>query len=154
MGREDARTGVTMPALRIPKGRKNPLTTHMYAGIAALGVKAKAEVKSFAQAAAFLGKRREKNLASNVWVCLREEKDGQPTAIAVRLYNTDIITYYSDETFVADNGGYNTLTTANRCNQFGPSDYYFGHAAKQLWASGKPTGPNYRYPVKKETNDD
>ena len=102
--------------------------SHYYSGIAANNpVKAKAEVKSFEQAEAFLDGEEEKTLASNVVVHL-VENDG----IAVCLYNTDIITYYPDGTFVADNGGFNTPTTSTRCNQFGPKEWYFFHEKGQL----------------------
>jgi hypothetical protein len=102
--------------------------SHYYAGIAANNpVKAKAEVKSFEQAEAFLDGEEERKLASNVVVHLVED-DG----IAVCLYNTDIITYYPDGTFIAKNGGFNTPTTSTRCNQFGPKNWCFFHENGEL----------------------
>lgn len=112
--------------------RANPRTTHLNAGIPANSyIKAKAEVKSYEDAATFLGNDREKKLASNTVV-----HRVAPDAIAVRLYETDIITYYADGTFTADNGGFNTPTTSTRCTQFGPRGWFFYHHKKKLGGRG------------------
>jgi hypothetical protein len=105
----------------------------LYSGIAANNpVKAKAVVKSFEQAEAFLDGEEEKTLASHV-VVYRVGGGG----IAICLYETDIITYYPDGTFVADNGGFNTPTTSTRCNQFGPEGWCFFHHNKKLTGRNK-----------------
>jgi hypothetical protein len=57
--------------------------------------------------------------------------------VATWLYETDIITYYPDGTFVADNGGFNTPTTSTRCNQFGPEGWCFFHHNKKLTGRNK-----------------
>jgi hypothetical protein len=117
--------------------------THNYAGIASLGnINAKAEIKSYAQAKAFLGDDREKIVASNVTIVAHPDK-----SISVRLYDTDIITYYPDETFSWTNGGFNTPTTANRATQFGPAGYSFYHHKKILCCGGKAESPDLRLPV-------
>lgn len=117
-------------------GRANPRTTHLNAGIPANHpIKAIAIVRSFAEAEAFLadpehdGPHSERPLASNVRVVQRSYD-----AIAIRLYNTDIITYYRDGTFSFDNGGFNTPTTSTRCNQFGPRGWFFYHHKQLLRA--------------------
>jgi len=132
--------------------RSNPLTSHENAGIAATRfVKVKAEIRSYSEAAAFLGEALERKVASNVMV-VRKNK----STIAIRLYDTDIIRYYADGRFSADNGGFNTPTTSTRCNQFGPLCWFFYHYKKELEASpfayveGKPTGHKNRYFCKKE----
>jgi len=102
--------------------------SHYYSGIAANNpVKAKAEVNSFEQAEAFLDGEFKRKLASNVVV--HQVVDG---GIAVCLYATDIITYYPDGTFIADNGGFSTPTTSTRCNQFGPKGWRFFHEKGSL----------------------
>ena len=117
-------------------------STHNYAGIAALpGIKAQAEIHSHEDANKFLGKDTEKQLASNVKVCRRGD------SIAIRLYDTDIITYHNDSTFEADNGGFNTVTTANRCTQFGPKDVHFCHYKKLLRANGRYACTGKRFKV-------
>lgn len=123
-------------------GRANPYTTHQYAGIAAGQVKAKADVRSFAEAAAFLGDEQAKIIASHVLV-----HRVSPDAIAIRLYDTDIVTYYADGTFEADNGGWNTPTTTSRLNQFGPHGWFFGHGKKKLFGRGQPMGKGLRYSI-------
>lgn len=117
-----------------------PAATHDHAGIAALGVKAKGEVRSFDEAKAYLGGKDERTLASNVTVVRRSR-----TAIAIRLYQTDIITYHKDGTFEADNGGWNTPTTANRCSQFGPRGWRFYHHKKKLHGNGRLMAKGLRY---------
>lgn len=121
--------------------------THPNAGIAAtcfLKTKGNAEVHSYQDAAAFLGGSSQRTIASNVTIVRRS-----PSSIAVRLYQTNIITYHADGTFEADNGGYATPTTSTRCNQFGPRGYYFCHGKYKLLANGKPTGPGVRFPVRR-----
>jgi hypothetical protein len=115
--------------------------THIYSGISANNrVKSKAEIHSFEDAAAFVAAENERHcvreyryrLASNVTVCPILSNDGKVVAIAIRLYQTNIITYFPDGTFEADNGGYNTPTTSSRCNQFGPKGWFFYHKQKKL----------------------
>ena len=108
--------------------------THRNAGIAALGpINTKAEIHSFQEAEVFLGPLSAvpagsvKEVARNVYV-VRESED----TIAIRLYNTIVIRYHRDNTFEVDNGGYNTLTTKNRINQFGPKGWFFWHHNKVL----------------------
>lgn len=120
-------------------------STHPNAGIAALGnIKSKAEINSYKSANEFLGDQNQKIVAANVNVIRKDN------GIAIRLYNTDIVTYYPDETFEADNGGFNTPTTSNRCTQFGPG-CYFSHANKVLHAGGYPATKGKRFRVIQKT---
>lgn len=119
------------------------LSTHIHAGIAALGnIKAKAECHTYEEYAAFLAGEKERVIASNVTV--RRLYDD---SIGVVLYETLVLRYYQDGTFSADNGGYRTLTTSNRCTQFGPAGVRFWHHRKQLRCNRGPTGHTVRYPV-------
>lgn len=63
-----------------------------------------------------------------------ERRDGG--AVAVRLHDTDVVTYNADGTVTFDTGGWFTMTTKERMNYFGPSGWvigsdrgtwYFGH---------------------------
>ena len=114
--------------------RTNPLTTHQNAGIPAnsyIKTKDDVEIHSYEDCAAFLGAAKEKVIASNVKIVRLDAK-----TCGVKLYKTVIITYCSDGTWTASNGGYNTPTTSTRCSQFGPVGVRFAHADKQLIAFG------------------
>jgi len=54
---------------------------------------------------------------------LERRSDG---GIALRLYDTDIITYYPDH-FVLNTGGWNTMTTRSRMNEFIPVGTVWNH---------------------------
>jgi len=131
--------------------------THNNAGIPANSfIKAKAEIHCFADALAFVQKQQTWGenllpLASNVVVYVVKRRRGKPVSIAVRLYDTDIITYHANGTWEADNGGFFTPTTSTRCNQFGPYGFHFSHVNKKLVAWNPSaggyleTGPGKRY---------
>jgi hypothetical protein len=119
--------------------------THQNAGIAA-SIKIKtvedAEIHSYFDCESFLQGSMERQIASNVMIVRCSD-----TAIAVRLYNTDIITYFADGTFTAQNGGFNTPTTSSRANQFGPMNVHFSHTKKVLTPSkGNVSNKNWSYP--------
>ena len=110
--------------------------SHPNAGIPAnTFIKAKAEIHSYEDAAAFLGDEVEREIGSNVRIVRTDLKGRrrQDASISVRLYATDIITYYPGGTFNADNGGYFTPTTSSRATQFGPEGWYFGHHECRLF---------------------
>lgn len=106
----------------------------------AKSITARAAVHSYADAEEFLGRDRERIIASNVLV-VRRHRD----SIVIRLYDTDIIKYYSDGTFSWTNGGYDTPTTSARANQFGPVGVYFANRKGKLYANGVEEGA--RIPV-------
>ncbi len=118
-------------------------STHNNAGIAAgfLRVRRDRELKDWDQVLAFVSEFGDGANVSDgtdkvkVHVRSRGEK-GHPTSIAVRLYNTDIVTYYSDWTAECDNGGFDTPTTFSRLNQFGPRGYWFNHGGRKLYRFG------------------
>jgi hypothetical protein len=108
--------------------------THPYAGSAGRWLtRTKGEIHSYQDAEDFLGDEDERNIGANMVIVRRVD------GIAVKLYDTDIIIYYPDETFKADNGGFRTPTTVNRLNQFGPKGWNFAHEKKRLtaWRHGE-----------------
>jgi hypothetical protein len=134
--------------------------THNNAGIAAshfIKTVDDAEIHSYDDALKFLGGRGSRKIGSNVMVIANKpiHRDAWiefPYAIAIRLYGTDILTYHKPtakgEFFEADNGGYNTITTATRCQQFGPKGDWFCHGDKKLMANGHQTGLGILLPVR------
>jgi hypothetical protein len=72
-------------------------------------------VHDFPSAEAFLGEREHRALCNNT-VLHRLDAD----AIAVRLHETDVVTYHRDGTFTLNTGGWHTLTTMSRINDFTP----------------------------------
>jgi hypothetical protein len=126
-------------------------------------IKTKATIRSYADCEAFLDNLDERQLGSNVVVrkiqphfrgqgphryeggkkCVYcgERKTLDRSSFAVRLYGTDIIIYHCDGTFEFDNGGFNTPTTSTRCNQFGPTGWWFSHHKKKLHAYRSGGGP-------------
>lgn len=139
-----------MPDIRVARsGRRFAArSTHPGYGIPARGpINAKAEIRSFADARTFLDGDAEREVASHVTVVLRTGTPESPESIAVRLYDTDIITYHADETFGFRNGGYFTPTTSARANQFGPEAYHFSNKNLLLHAGGTPEREGQRIPV-------
>lgn len=122
----------------------NPLTTHPYAGIPATSPVKAAKVNSYKEAATRLGKRDLVKIGPHLHL-----KRGAGY-IAVVLYETDIVRYYPHGTFSVNNGGFNTLTTTTRLNQFGPEGWRFWHDKKQLWANDLPTGHDIHYRCKRK----
>lgn len=71
---------------------------------------------SFAYFDSLLGSRQSRKIANNTY-CQRRE-DG---SIAIKLHATDVVTYHADGTVTLNSGGYETVTTKDRFNNFGPS---------------------------------
>ena len=105
-------------------------STHDYAGIAATtSIKTVRPFHaSYEWCSGFLdGRPDSKTLASNVKV--RRCQDG---AIAILLYDAEIVKYYNNGKFSVDNGGFPTFTSANRITQFTPDGWVFCHADYKL----------------------
>ena len=47
-----------------------------------------------------------------------------PSAIAIRLHATDVVTIYSDGTYALNSNGWRTPTTKERINKYGPVRVY------------------------------
>lgn len=78
--------------------------------------KLKATPKSFAEAMQVLGTKSAVRLGNNTHL-VRVAADGE-ILIAVILHNTQIVRFYSDGRVTLHTGGYHTVTTKDRINQF------------------------------------
>lgn len=65
-----------------------------------------------------LGTHDSRKLANNTYLRRRG-----PKSIAVKLHNTDILTFHPGRT-VYDSGGWRTVTTKDRMNRYGPTRVY------------------------------
>lgn len=104
----------------------NPRTTHDNAGIAAWNFKMVHEVRSWDQAAALLAEHGP-NLMIGPQMKLVQGVQGMRAYHAVKLYETEIIRFYLDNTFSVDNGGFNTLTTTERLQAVLPEGFRCFH---------------------------
>ena len=104
---------------------------------------AAAECHTYEEYMAFLDREKTKEIARNVQVRSYYGK------VYIRVYDTDILIFYPDGTFSADNGGFNTATTTDRLNQFGPRSVRFYHEDGNLFCENRGPTPdhNTRYPV-------
>lgn len=79
--------------------------------------KLKSTPKNFEQAFAVLGNRDSMRLGNNTY--LESYVDGtQIDRICVRLHGTNIVQFFSDGRVTLHTGGYWTVTTKDRINQF------------------------------------
>lgn len=76
--------------------------------------KLKATPKTYQEAAEYLAGRVQVKLGNNTW--LEEVEAFQ--AIAVRLHKTNIVTFWADGRVILRSGGYHTVTTKGRINEF------------------------------------
>jgi hypothetical protein len=66
-----------------------------------------------------------RKIANNTWLERRDDE-----TIAVRLHQTDVVTYRADGSITLDTGGWFTVTTKDRMNRFSP----FGvHSVRGEW---------------------
>lgn len=72
----------------------------------------KATPKSYKRAAEILAGRDKVKLGNNTWL------ETFHLGIAVRLHNTRIVVFYEDGRILLHTGGYRTVTTKDRINQF------------------------------------
>lgn len=76
-------------------------------------------------------------IAANV----RLSYDTYHDTIRIQLYSTVILLFTPDGRFWADNGGFRTLTTTYRLNQFGPPNVFFWHHKGNLRCRYGDCGP-------------
>ena len=69
--------------------------------------------KSYAEAAEVLGNRTSRKLGNNTWL----ERD-RLDVLVVRLHGTYIVHFHKDGAVILHTGGYRTVTTKDRINQF------------------------------------
>lgn len=93
-------------------------------------IKQKAPTHSYEQAAAFLGDAHRRTVACNIDV-----ERLSATSVGIRLYRTLIIIYHADGTFEADDGGWRTVTTTTRMQQFGPEGWWYHHRNQKFGAA-------------------
>lgn len=75
-------------------------------------------------------------LGSNVWMSEIGHRGWPLSFISIKLYDTEIVRYYPDDTFTVSNGGFNTLTTRQRIAQFTPKGWNAWHENKKLYLVG------------------
>lgn len=74
---------------------------------------------TYEDACAKLGKRATKKLANNTYL---HREDAH--TLAVRLHATDVVLIHDDGSYTLDSGGWRTVTTKDRINQYGPVRVY------------------------------
>lgn len=72
--------------------------------------------RSFKAYAAQLGTRESRKLQNNTYLQRRDAD-----TLAIRLHATDVLTFKRDGRVVYDDGGWQTVTTKDRMNEFGPA---------------------------------
>jgi hypothetical protein len=70
-------------------------------------------VKTYKEAADYLGKKVSRPLENNTRIERRDE-----STIAVKLHDTDIVKYHADGSITVTSGGWHTLTTKDRINKY------------------------------------
>jgi hypothetical protein len=60
---------------------------------------------------------------------------------AVRLHNTDVVTIHADGTYTLNTGGWETVTTKDRINGYGPARVYSQRGTWAVWHSSDPRMP-------------
>lgn len=60
---------------------------------------------------------------------------------AVKLHATDVVTIRPDSTYVLNTGGWYTVTTKDRINDFGPARVYSANGVWCVWADDDPKTP-------------
>jgi len=73
---------------------------------------------TYSEALSRLGPRESRKIANNTYLERRDDGD-----IALRLHRTDVLTYHPDGTVTLNSGGWQTVTTKRRMNQYLPNGY-------------------------------
>ena len=104
----------------------------------------KSRINSYEDAQVILetarNKDRGKPIANNTRVVCNGTipfKDGDRDILAIRLHSTDVVTYYPNGKIMIDSGGWRTVTTKDRINQFSPFHIW---SDKQVWYASIPVG--------------
>ena len=84
--------------------------------------KKKATINSLHSAIEFLGGKAHRKLANNTYVVAVAEKFGDKMLCAVRLHQTDVVTFGPDRVTVYT-GGWRTVTTKDRINSSLPDGF-------------------------------
>lgn len=81
------------------------------------------------------GRNGRKRLQNNTYL----ERRGED--FAVRLHYTDVVTIHADGTFTLRTGGWETVTTKDRINGYGPARVYSQNSTLAIWSSADPRTP-------------
>jgi hypothetical protein len=76
-------------------------------------------IESYTEALFLLGKKDKIRIAANTLLI----KDND--VVYIRLYSTDIVTYYKNGTYSFSTGGWDTRLTRKRIDTYGPSRYVY-----------------------------
>ena len=79
----------------------------------------------------FRGTKTSKKLGNNTYAI--KNSDG---SIAVRLHTTDILTFNTDNTITVKTGGWHTVTTKARINEYLPANYIYQKNYGWFWKDG------------------
>ena len=82
----------------------------------------------YIQALKVIGKRDSKKVGNNTYM-IRLGSD-----IGIRLHNTVVVTIHPDNTYTLNSGGWQTVTTKDRINQYSPIRVY---QSKSIWYVGQ-----------------
>ena len=77
----------------------------------------------YAEARERLGNRNSRKVANNTYLVKRSKRSiglNGDEPISLRLHSTNILTWYPDGCVEYYHGGYTTVTTKNRLNDYGP----------------------------------
>lgn len=119
--------------------------THAYSGIyAGRFIKTEAECHTYEEYRAWLGSCWIRIIASNVVVRWEHRYD----VVEVILYHTPILRFTPHDTFSAYSGGYETMTTVTRMQQFGPKGVGFWRYKGKVVCSRGPCVEGVYYPIK------
>lgn len=87
---------------------------------------------NFFKAQRLLNGRDQKKIGNNTWAIKNE--DG---SISIRLHQTNILTFRSDNTCVYQTNGWQTSTTKNRINEYAPVPVYQKDYQWYFWGGEK-----------------
>lgn len=86
---------------------------------------------NYQEALTKLGTRVSRKIANNTYMILHENEFG-PSSVAIRLHNTNVVTFYQDGKVILNTGGWHTVTTKERINRFIPGGYTLS-SLKGVW---------------------
>lgn len=81
---------------------------------------------TYYEAEAELNGRASRKVGNNTYLERRNEH-----TIAVRLYQTDVVVFHDDGSTTYDSGGWRTITTKSRLNEYGEGVQVF--AERRVW---------------------
>jgi hypothetical protein len=120
------------PAMRLINGRYPT---------AAIKARLGGPINSYSEARALLNGKDRRKLCNNTYLVERARASDTPgiteTAVAVRLHQTDILTYWGDGSIEVSTGGWNTNTTKSHLNAYLPRGVRVGSyrekGVSKLW---------------------